>query len=84
MLLFMFFAVHSATTKIKDGGCSMEPTWNYPPTHAGMEGALFNPFAGVDLIRSSIGSCGLTHQRFDTSARIDMLAEGGRMSAVTN
>jgi hypothetical protein len=52
---------------IKDGGgCSMERTWNYPPTHAGMEGAPFNPFAGVDWIRSSIGSCGSTHQHAHT------------------
>ena len=61
----------------------MERTWNYPPTHAKMEGAPFNPSAGVDSIRSSIGSCGSTHHRFTACAH--MLAEGGRMlSAATN
>ena len=39
--------------------------------------------AGVDSIRSSIGSCGSTHHRFTACAH--MLAEGGRMlSAATN
>jgi len=49
------------------GGCSMERTWNYPPTHAKMEGAPFNPSAAVDSIRISIGSCG-THHSMSTHA----------------